>query len=408
MVKNMSPTLKTNFMGIEMPNPFILASAPPTSTPECIARSFEMGWGGAVIKSVQYTPRWTKKNVTPRIRAVSDRGQILGFTNFEIGSPIPLEQWAEGIRMLKHRFPEHAVFASLMHTDVFSEEEWRKTTRIFDEAGVDGFELNLSCSHGQAESGNGAVIGSDPAKIRQVVSWVRSETKRPIFPKLTALTMNIQEKGLAAKEAGANGIAAINTLSSLPGVDLDTFVPYNTVDGHSAFQGLSGKAIKPLALRCVAQLAEATRLPISAMGGIYNWRDAAEFISLGAVTLQICSAVMENGYGIIRQMQSGLLKYMEGKSFASMDDFRGKALSNIVRQIDLSRDCRLHAEVDAARCIRCGKCVVSCRDTGYEAVSMQKSSAVVAPDRCSGCGLCSQICPQACISMQPAKTSRSA
>ncbi|MBP2650606.1 MAG: hypothetical protein H6Q74_1431 [Firmicutes bacterium] len=396
----MSATLQTNFVGIHLKNPFILASAPPTVSPENIARAFEMGWGGAVIKSVQYTPRFIKQNVTPRIHAVRDKSQIIGFTNFEIGSAKTLEAWAEGILWLKQRFPENAVFASLMHTDVLKEEEWRETTRIFEQAGVDGFELNLSCSHGQAESGCGAMLGTDEEQIKKVVSWVREETTKPVIPKLTALTMDVQSKGIAAKASGADAIAAINTMSSLPGVNLKTFIPYNSVDGMSALQGLSGKAIKPIALRCVMQLASATNLPISATGGIYTWQDAAEFILLGAQTLQVCSAVMEHGYGVINKLTAGLLRYMEEMDFGTIEDFRGKALVNVTKQIDLNRDYKLYAYVNAEKCIGCGKCVTACRDNNAAgAIRIEGKSAVCINDKCEGCGLCTQICPQGCISM---------
>ncbi len=395
----MSNLLKTNFAGVDLPNPFVLASAPPATNPEIIARSFDRGWGGAIIKTVQYTPRWTKINVTPRIRAVKDKGKILGFTNFEIGSPKTLDQWAEGIRWLKERFPDHAVFGSLMHTDVLNEHEWREVTRIFDQAGVDGFELNLSCSHGQAESGNGAALGANADMVKMVTSWVREETKKPVMPKLTALTFDVPGKGLAAKEAGADALAAINTLSSLPGIDIDTFAPYSTVNGQSAFQGLSGRAIRPIALRCVAQLAAATGLPISATGGAYTWRDAVEFILAGASTIQVCSAVMEYGYGIIDSLKEGLVDYMETKGFKSIDDFCGKALPNITKQIELSRDVRLAAKVDAERCVGCGRCVDSCADNGYGAICMDGKKAVIDPAKCDGCGLCTQICPASCITM---------
>ncbi len=395
----MTATLQTNFVGIQMPNPFMLASAPPSTSAEQIARSFERGWGGAVIKTVQYSPRWIKQNVNPRIHAIKNKNQIMGFTNFEIGSQKTLDEWAQSIFWLKQRFPEHGVLASLMHTDVLKEEEWRETTRILDDAGADGFELNLSCSHGQAESGCGAMLGADEEKIRMVVSWVREETHKPVIPKLTALTMNVQAKGLAAKAGGADAITAINTIRSVPGVDLDSFVPYNCVDGRSAPQGLSGKAIKPIALGCVMQLAMATKLPISATGGVYNWRDAAEFISLGAQTIQVCSAVMENGYGIIDDLKAGLLSYMEKMNFETVDSFRGKALPHIAKQIDLSREYKIHADVDGEKCIGCGKCVVSCLDSGYAAIHMEGKTAVCDADKCDGCGLCAYVCPKECISL---------
>lgn len=396
----MSVTLKTNFVGIDMPNPFMLASAPPSATPEIVARAFDKGWGGAMMKTIQYTPRFTKKNVNPRINTIKDGNKILGFTNFEIGSPKNIESWAKGIEWLKSRFPEHAVFMSLMHTDVLEEKEWKELTRIFDQAGADGFELNLSCSHGQAESGCGAVLGADPEKIKMVTDWVVSQTSKPVVPKLTALTVDLPSRGLAAKEAGAKAISAINTMSALPGIDLDTFIPKFAVDGMSAFQGASGKMLRPIALRCVAQLAAATGLPISATGGCYTWHDAAEFIAAGAQTVQVCSAVMENGYDIINPLTEGLLNYMESKGFETIEDFRGKTLPYITQQINLSRSYRLRAVVDTDKCIGCEKCVPSCADTGFGAMCIVDRKAVNDPQLCDGCGLCSQICPVSAIHME--------
>lgn len=396
----MSATLKTNFVGVNMENPFMLASAPPSATPEIVARAFDMGWGGAMMKTVQYTPRFTKKNVNPRINTVKEGNRILGFTNFEIGSPKSIESWAKGIAWLKERFPDHAVFVSLMHTDVLKEEEWKELTRIFDQAGCDGFELNLSCSHGQAESGCGAVLGADPEMIKLVTGWVVSETDKPVVPKLTALTVDLPTRGIAARDAGAKAISAINTMSSLPGIDLDTFRPKFAVDGMSAFQGASGKMIRPIALRCVAQLAKATGLPISATGGCYTWNDAAEFIAAGAQTVQVCSAIMEYGYGIIDGLKSGLLEYMDKKEFETIEDFRGKTLQYITQQIELNREYRLKACVDTSKCVGCGRCVPSCADNGFGAMCVIDGKAVNDPDICDGCGLCSQICPAGAIHME--------
>ncbi|NCB93957.1 MAG: NAD-dependent dihydropyrimidine dehydrogenase subunit PreA [Clostridia bacterium] len=396
----MTSTLHTNFVGVDMPSPFMLASAPPSASPQSVARAFEMGWGGAMMKTIQYTPRFIKQNVNPRINAVKWGKQIVGFTNFEIGSQKTIEQWADSIRWLKERYPEHGVFVSLMHTDVLVEEEWKELTRIFDQAGADGFELNLSCSHGQAESGCGAVLGADPEMIKMVVGWVKSQTNKPVVPKLTALTVDLPTRGRAAKEAGASAISAINTISSLPGIDLDTFRPVNAVDGMSAFQGSSGRMLKPIALRSVAQLAAATDLPISATGGCYSWKDAAEFIAAGAQTVQVCSAIMEYGYGIIEKLNSGLLQYMEEKGFETIEDFRGKTLPYITQQIKLSRDYRLYASVDETTCVGCGRCVPSCADNGFGAMKIVDGKAVNDKNICDGCGLCSQICPTGSIQMK--------
>ncbi len=396
----MSATLKTNFAGIEMDSPFILASAPPTTNFDQIARAFEAGWGGAVLKTAQYSPRFIKRNVTPRIRAVKHDGKISAFTNFEIGSPKTIEEFVNGIRWLKKRFPEKAVISSIIHSDELHEHEWKELTTAFDQAGADAFELNLSCSHGQAESSGGAAIGADDKMIEMVVRWVTSTTDKPVMPKLTALTSDLPSKGIAAKRAGAKALVAINTICSLPGIDLKTLIPFNSVNGKSAFQGMSGRPLKPIALRSVAQLAMATGLPISATGGIYDWQDCAEFIAVGAKTLQVCSAVMENGYGIVKKMSSGLTEYMDSMGFECTDDFCGKALENIVRHNQLERAFRVIAEADSLKCVGCGKCAVSCADNGYSAISIENKKAVIDPSKCDGCGLCTQICPFECIDLK--------
>lgn len=395
----MAASLQTNFAGVSMPNPFMLSSAPPTTNVEMVARCFDAGWGGAVLKTMAWNLDLVR-NVNPRITAVHLDDDLLGFTNFELGSPKPIEKWLTDARWLKERYPQHGVFASLLHTEGLVEEQWRQVTRMFDSV-VDGFELNFSCSHGMAEAGGGAQIGTNEEKIREVVGWVRLETKKAVMPKLTALAPDIPGKARACESAGSDAIAAINTLNSLPGVDIKTFIPYPSVDGKSAFQGLSGSAIKPIALRTVAQIAGAVSIPVSGMGGIYNWRDAVEFILLGASSLQVCSAVMHHGYRIINDLCAGVQSYMEEMGFSKIEDFCGKSLPFITRHNDLSREYKLVSIPDPSRCVGCGRCVAACADSAYSAISLsEERRAVVDPEKCDGCGLCAGICPvPGCITM---------
>ena len=392
-------TLKTTFAGVSMPNPFMLASAPPTTNCEMVARSFDAGWGGAVLKTMAYDLRMAR-NVNPRIAAYKVGKSIHGFTNFELGSPKPISKWLEDARWLKERFPEHAVFVSLLHTEGLVEEQWREVTRMFNDAGIDGFELNFSCSHGMAEAGGVAQVGGNEEAIKMVTNWVRSETNLPVMPKLPAMVPNIGSKARAAEEAGADAIATINTLNSIPGIDIYNFVPYPTVDGKSAFSGMSGRAIKPIALRTVAQVAKAVNIPVSGIGGIYTWQDAVEFILAGASSLQVCSAVMENGYKCVEAMNKGLLKYMEEMGFETISDFVGKALPNITAHNNLSRTYKLHAECDETKCIGCSRCVAVCSDSAYSAISMDGKHASVDAAKCDGCGLCTQVCPAGALSMK--------
>ncbi len=397
----MGASLKLNFAGVEMLNPFMLSSAPPTTNAEMIARCFEEGWGGAVMKTLAYNLNLVQ-NVNPRMHSVKKDGKLYAFTNFELGSPKPIEKWAEDAAKLKRDYPDHALFASLLHTEGLIEEQWREVTKIFDQAGVDGFELNFSCSHGMAESGGGAVIGGNEELIKKVVSWVKSETKRPVMAKLPAIVQDLPGKARAAQAAGADAIATINTINSLSGVDIYKFVPNPNVDGNSAFQGMSGPAIKPIGLRSVAQMAQAVDIPISGIGGISNWHDAVEYILVGAKSLQVCSAVMQYGYRIIKDLTAGVLNYMEEMGFESIDDFSGKALRNIIRHNDMSRRYKLISSVDKEKCLGCGLCSIACRDSAYQAITMNEDRIPeIDPEKCDGCGLCTQVCPvENCLTMK--------
>jgi dihydropyrimidine dehydrogenase (NAD+) subunit PreA len=383
-----------------MPNPFMLASAPPTTTTEMVDRCFRQGWGGAVLKTLTYQVSLSS-NVTPRIAAYKDGDEILGFTNCELGTPHTIEEWAEDTYKLKKKWPDRGVFVSLLHTEGLFENQWREVARMFTEAGADGFELNFSCSHGMAEAGGGASIGSSDELVEKVASWVVTETSKPVMTKLPAMVNDLPGKAKAAQRAGAAAVSTINTLNSLPGIDIRTFSPLNSVDGLGAFQGLSGRAIKPVALRSVAQVASAVNIPISGIGGIYKWQDAVEFILAGASSLQICSAVMEYGYRIIGDLCAGLLNYMEEMGFSGIGDFVGKALPNIKKHHDLSRSYRVKASADDS-CVGCGRCVASCADSGYKAISLDEArKAVFDSESCDGCGLCSHVCPvRGCITLR--------
>lgn len=396
----MAASLEVKFAGINMINPFILSSAPPTTNGEMIARSFDAGWGGAVIKTLEYDTS-LYKNVKPRMHSYKLNGDLCAFTNFELGSPKSIHSWAEDVLRLKREYPKHVVLVSMMHSEGQMEEQWREVTRIFNQTGADGYELNFSCSHGMAESGGGAAIADNEETIKKVASWVLSETTKPVMVKLPAMTSNLPGKALAAQSCGVNAIATINTINSLSGVDIKTFVPTPNVGGKSAFQGMSGPAIKPIGLRSVAQIAKAVKIPISGMGGISNWKDAVEYILVGAKTLQVCSAVMQYGYRIIKDLNEGLLDYMNEMGFNSIDDFCGKALPNIVKHNELSREYKVISDPNLEKCIGCGLCQISCKDSGYGAITLgEDRKPIIDVLKCDGCGMCMQVCPVDCIRMK--------
>lgn len=396
----MKENLRTNFLGTEMPNPFMLASAPPARDREMIDRAFKAGWGGAVIKTLtQYTGTEGSevRDVSPRIFPVRGRGGafknvVFGYMNIELTSQKTNEESCEDISFLKKRWPDRAVVASILYGHAPVKEKWQRAAADCELAGADAIELNFSCPHGCSEIGSGVSIGGNPAKIKEILGWVKEATKLPLIAKLTALSDIVYAAALS-EQYGAKAVCAINTVSSMPGIDLENFRPRLNAGGVGTAGGLSGRVIKPIALRSVLEIARAVPIPISGSGGIYDWHDAAEFILAGASTLQICSAVMEHGYGVIGGLCGGLSAYMERMGFENIAAFRGRALANIVRHADIDRGRLFKPRCDLMKCSCCGKCVVSCRDSGYQAISMTQEGLAIDTEKCTGCGLCYGLCP---------------
>lgn len=393
----MSNTLEVEFLGRSFLNPFILASAPPTRTRDMIERAFERGWGGAIIKTLAYDLDQTR-NVRPRISAVKSGKSIIGFNNCELGSTDSVDLWLENIRKIKANYPDNILLASLLHTEGLVESQWKEVALKCGQAGIDGFELNFSCPHGMAESGGGSAIGDNENLIEEVIGWVREASGLPIMVKFNALAQNIGDKVKIVKKSGADAVSGINSMRSLNGIDIYNFVPYPQVNGASCYSGLSGTVIKPFGLRYISQIASEVEFPLSGIGGVSSWHDAAEYILAGATTLQVCSAVMEKGYGIIDSLNSGLMNYMEKMSFNKINDFVGLAVPNIKMHNQLSRNKKVF-KVDEQKCTGCGKCVTACMDSAYQAVGMEENKAVIDGDKCDGCGLCASICPVVGISV---------
>jgi len=388
--------LSVDFVGMHFPNPFMLASAPPTRTAEMIKRAFAAGWGGAVTKSIALDPA---QDLQPRLQPLRHRKRNIGMENVELSTQLTVEGWQREIAAVKTAYPDRPLWASIMDAPV--EKNWQRLAEAMQEAGVDALELNVSCPHGMPSKGMGAFIGQDAGLTGDVVSWAKKVAKVPIVVKLTPNVTDIAFVAQAARENGADALCTVNTVSGLIGVDLDTLTPVPSVGGVSTYGGYSGPGIKPIALRCVAQIAKATGLPVSGLGGLSTWQDAIEFMAVGASTVQIGTAVMWNGYGIIEEMLHGLSSYLDRKDFAGLKPVIGAALPKIVGFPEMPLAPRARASVDDT-CNGCLLCVTACADGAFQAITGVKHEKVtIDGDKCDGCGLCAMVCPLGSIIMVP-------
>lgn len=393
--------LSINFAGIKSPNPFWLASGPPSNTGIQVMRAFESGWGGAVWKTIGAKGY----NVCNRFGAFNyNRRRLVGMSNVEVISDRELSINLKEIEETKKRFPDNALIASLM---AGTREEWLQLISDVQNAGVDGIELNFSCPHGMCEKGMGSAVGQEPRLIEIITEWVKEGANVPVIVKLTPNITDINDEAIAAKKRGANAISLINTIQSITGVDIDRFIPYPTIYDRGSNGGYSGPAIKPIALNMVKSCAKNPdlNLPISGIGGIETWRDAVEFILLGAGSVQVCTAVMHYGFGIIKQMLSGLENYMNEKGFSTVSECVGLALPNVTSWEGLNFNYRVRAKIDSSKCTGCHACYTSCNDDGHQAIELisdgAKNKPSILDEKCCGCGLCTLVCPvDECITLE--------
>lgn len=393
--------LSLEFCGVKYPNPFTLAAAPPTDNAEMVARAFEAGWGGAVLKTTSVESEEVSL-VYPMMHGLDfEDKRLAALENIDLISEHHIDVVEKNVRWLKKEYPGHVVAASIMGK---TKEDWQILVRRLEDAGVDLIECSFSCPHGMPERGMGSTIGQDPELTERTARWVKEAARRvPVVIKLTPQIADITAAARAVQRSGADGVTAINTVKSLIGIDLDSFVPYPNVSGYSTFGGLSGPAIKPVALRCVAEIARSVPIPVSATGGISTWQDAAEFLLAGARNLQVCTAVMRYGFRIIDDFKEGLSYYLESKGMSSVAELVGRSLPYIVEHSQLPRNGRVVARIDEEKCIRCDGCYLACLDGGHQAIELgPERLARVNSERCFGCAMCRAMCPVPdCIHMVP-------
>ncbi|MFN4157873.1 MAG: NAD-dependent dihydropyrimidine dehydrogenase subunit PreA [Gemmobacter sp.] len=395
--------LTSTFIGITSPNPFWLASAPPTDKEYNVVRAFQAGWGGVVWKTLGAEGPPVVNVNGPRYGAVwgADR-RLLGLNNIELITDRPLEINLQEIKRVKRDWPDRAMVVSLMVP--CDEESWKAILARVEDTEADGVELNFGCPHGMSERGMGSAVGQVPEYIEMVTRWVKKHSRMPCIVKLTPNIADIRKPAEAAHRGGADAVSLINTINSITSVNLDSFAPEPTIDGKGAHGGYCGPAVKPIALNMVAEIARnpATRgLPISGIGGVTTWRDAAEFMALGAGNVQVCTAAMTYGFKIVQEMISGLSQYLDEKDMA-LPDLIGRATPNVTDWNQLNLNHVTKARIDQDACIKCGRCYAACEDTSHQAIWMHPGRVFEVNDaECVACNLCVNVCPvENCITME--------
>jgi dihydropyrimidine dehydrogenase (NAD+) subunit PreA len=400
--------LSTDCGGIRSPNPFWVASGPPANTAYQVMRAFDAGWGGAVWKTIGEPI----VNTTSRYGSVDLANvRMMGFNNIELISDRPVEDNLREIAEVKKRYPRNAVVASLMVES--KREAWHEIVKRAEGAGADGLELNFGCPHGMSERGMGSAVGQVPEYTKLIVSWVKEVARTPVLVKLTPNISDVTYIGVAAREGGADGVSLINTINSIMGIDLDTLAPRPIVDGKSSHGGYCGPAVKPIALNMVSAVARHPRIgiPISGIGGVASWSDAAEFLLLGASSIQVCTAIMHYGFRIVEDMVDGLANWMDERGFRTLAEVRGKSLPRVTEWGELNLNFKVIAEIHREKCIGCHLCYVACEDGAHQSIRMVEGGKVpeIIEEKCVGCNLCMLVCPiPGCITMKEIPTGRPA
>ena len=334
-------TLANTVDGLKLPNPFVIGSGPPGTNLNVITRAFREGWGAVIAKTVSLDSSKVV-NVAPRYGKLfaADGKEVVGWENIELISDRPFKIWIEEFKKCKDQYPDGILIASIM--EEYNKDAWTEIVGRCEEAGVDSFELNFSCPHGLPERKMGAAMGENPEIVEEVTDWVMAAARKPVWAKMTPNVTRITDPSRAAFRGGCQGVSAINTIRSVIGVNLDTLRPEPSVEGFTTPGGYSCKAVKPIALRMVMEIATLIRREfpgrsLSGIGGIESGTDAAQFILLGADTTQVCTGVMKFGYDCVKRMCDELLAFMEKHKFETLSDFKGKSLDYFTTHAELVR-----------------------------------------------------------------------
>ncbi len=397
--------LSVDFCGLKHINPFVVAASPSSDSREKVQRALDAGWAGVVFKTTA-TAAHSPSLAEPNMAGVPLLGQRqYGFYNIDLISERSIVHIQEDIAYFKRQYPDRILTGSIMAD---CHEDWQVLVNALEDAGADMIECSMSCPQGEHSLVTGgpardAIPAADTELMRQTTAWIKSCVRKgtPVIVKMTPNVTDICAIANSAASGGADAVCAIDTVRAFIGLDLENDgKPLLNVDGYSTWGGLSGPAIKPIALGCVSRLAKETTLPIAGVGGISNWRDAAEFLLLGAVTVQVCTAITRYGFSMVGKMRDGLSDYMDRMGFAAVSDMVGHSLKYLVPHSQLSREGSGAAEIDESRCVSCGVCGVACRDAGFGAIVAKKGELpAVKAAVCRSCGVCRSVCPKDCISI---------